>query len=1056
MIVLRSLGNAEIDTGVTTLTPSQEIAFAAALYLILERGKSVSRKRLASLLWPRVPETARGHRLRQTILQLKKAGFIVTADRNNLGCSSATPRSDIAELTGTLADVLASRTSLEFLPGYSPTFSEPFRDWVDAQREETHALVTGRLVTELHAARAKGDWSACDRFARQCRTLDPFNESAVLAQAEASAMRGAKTQAVEILDRFLADVGSDNPNLRLSATVLRKRITDRVPERSPVTVRECGFVGRDQEMEVLTSALVASRRGRGGARLIRGEAGIGKTRLASELMKFAMLEGVQTSRTSCRRSDVDRPLSIFVDLVPQLSELRGALGCSQESMSALKGLTEFDGRASFSALSVDDSMSAHSRTRAALFDLFDAIAEERTVLIVVDDVQWLDASSVRLLTELVPWAKTRKVLFVLTERFGINSLTSHFSPDDLRTLTLGPLGSQAGEAIVAEVLKDSSRPTTAELFQRLLSVGEGNPFFLQELSNHWLETGKDRGSPPSVSAIIDERLARLSNEALLALQACAVLNVNATIERLEGVLEYKSHVLLSAMQELSAAGMLRAEAQMSPDSDEPLSVGHDLISTAALERLARAPLAFLHRRAGTVLERETLGDGGRTAILWACAFHWQHAGDRERAFRAARSCAEHLLDVGLSRDAAQAFERVLDYCVTDEQRLLVLSRLAISLQMSGHWGESKEVLLKSRELQRKITPAENTHDDVELALFEARWRAGLEHSSLLEELKACTESNDAPVTHRVACGLLGLKIATGDDRFDMVETFYLIIRPLLENPTITPATRLEVEMVYHTTSGDLGKGEEAADQLLKEVSDEPDARVRARALSNVGFALRRAGRSDDAERVLVELVDYSIVHGLPHRASCGLLLLALIRLTAGDLQRARGTLRKLQVLSRMDQDHFLVADEFFVSARLALEEGNLEEAAEKYEMLAAHTGPNESIVRQGVVLAVEIRLRIQQRASMERLRQRVALLEAAHLQNRSKGMQDFEIHALALGLRYCREQSKGLLLLREYVTTHRREKRPIPQFLSDLLRELQASCDGLDTHIGGRLGRLSS
>jgi DNA-binding SARP family transcriptional activator len=50
MIVLCALGKAEIDTGVAALTPSQEMVFAAALYLILERGKSVSRKRLASLL----------------------------------------------------------------------------------------------------------------------------------------------------------------------------------------------------------------------------------------------------------------------------------------------------------------------------------------------------------------------------------------------------------------------------------------------------------------------------------------------------------------------------------------------------------------------------------------------------------------------------------------------------------------------------------------------------------------------------------------------------------------------------------------------------------------------------------------------------------------------------------------------------------------------------------------------------------------------------------------------------------------------------------------------
>ena len=485
MIVLRALGNAEIDTGVATLTPSQEMVFAAALYLILERGNSVSRKRLASLLWPRVAETARAHRLRQTLLQLKKVGFVVKADRNSLQCSPREHRSDITELAGLDSDSLVANVSLEFLPGYSPTFSDAFRDWVDARREETNALVTRRLVTELNTARTKGDWPTCDRFARQCLKLDPFNESAVLAQAEASAMRGAKTQAIQILDRYLVEVGSDNPNLRLSASVLRKRITYRIPERSPIAVRECAFVGRDTEMETLTHELLAARHGRGGARLIRGEAGIGKSRLASELMKFAVLEGVQTSRTSCRRSDVDRPLSVFVDLVPQLSELRGALGCSQETMSVLKGLTEFDGRATFSSLSVDDSMSAHARMRAAFFDLLDAVADERSVLVVVDDVQWLDASSVRLLAELLPWAKTRKVFFVLTERLGTKGLASHFSPDDLRMLTLGPSGlSSARPSWPRSSRRVHDQPPRSS-FSDYSRLGREIPFF----SRSWATTG---------------------------------------------------------------------------------------------------------------------------------------------------------------------------------------------------------------------------------------------------------------------------------------------------------------------------------------------------------------------------------------------------------------------------------------------------------------------------------------------------------------------------------------------------------------------------------------
>jgi DNA-binding SARP family transcriptional activator len=1039
VIVLRALGNAEIETGLATLTPSQEMVFAAALYLILERGRSVSRTHLASLLWPNVAEKSRAHRLRQTILQLKKAGFLVTADRNNVECLPRDPRSDVAELAGAGLDAFATHASLEFLPGYSPTFSNAFRDWVDAQREETHALVTRHLVTELNTARTKGDWLTCDRFARQCLKLDPFNESAVLAQAEASAMRGAKTQAIQILDRYLVEVGSDNPNLRLSASVLRKRITYRIPERSPIAARECAFVGRDAEMETLTHELLAARHGRGGARLLRGEAGIGKSRLASELTKFAMLDGVQTSKTACRRSDVDRPLSIFVDLAPQLSELRGALGCSQETMSVLKGLTEFDGRATFSSLSVDDSMSAHARMRAAFFDLLDAIADERSVLVVVDDVQWLDASSVRLLAELLPWAKTRKVFFILTERLGTKSLASHFSPDDLPMLTLGPLGSQFGEAIMSEILKESSRPTTSELIQRLLSVGEGNPFFLQELGNHWLETGKQRESPPSVTAIIDERLARLSKEALLALQACAVLDVNTTIERLEGVLEYQSHVLLSAVQELSVAGMLRAEGQTSPECQEPLTVGHDLISTAALRRLAKAPLAFLHRRAGTVLERETLGDGARTAVLWACAFHWENAGDRERAFRTARSCAEHLLDVGLPRDAGQAFERVLEYCVTDEQQLFVLSKLATSLQMCGRWEESKRALHKSRQLQARTAPNANPHDDVELGLFESRWRARLEDASLLDELKVCARADDASSSHRVMCGLLGLKVAAGVNDIDAMEKLYLAIAPILANPAIAPSCRLEVEVIYHSVCGDREKAERAADDLRNVVRDERDPRTRSRALCNVGVAYRLAGRADDAVAVFSELVDLSFAHGFLGRISLGCLELIRFYLASGNVARARAHMERLESLTETEEDFYSSAGRRFYLIRLALEEGNLEEASKRYAEEAAELYLPTSVNWRAGVLALGVRIAIQQKVSVEGISPMVAELESAHLQNRRSGGEDFEAHALALGLKYCGKSEEAFRWLSEYATTHRREKWALPQQLTDLLRELGGS-----------------
>jgi len=198
MIFLRALGTAEIDTGTVTLTPSQEIVFAAALYLIVERGKPVSRNRIASLLWPRVAESARGHRLRQTIHQLKKLGMSIEADRDVLRLAENGAHSDI----GSFSDkdyALCERRGFEFLPGYNPSFSEPFQDWVDTVRQREHSMLTETFFNARHTtvvltsrnlpdliqtlALHKRLWSSCPATAR----LFPMHFGI-------GSMRGAKRQ----------------------------------------------------------------------------------------------------------------------------------------------------------------------------------------------------------------------------------------------------------------------------------------------------------------------------------------------------------------------------------------------------------------------------------------------------------------------------------------------------------------------------------------------------------------------------------------------------------------------------------------------------------------------------------------------------------------------------------------------------------------------------------------------------------------------------------------------------------------------------------------------
>jgi tetratricopeptide (TPR) repeat protein len=286
---------------------------------------------------------------------------------------------------------------------------------------------------------------------------------------------------------------------------------------------------------------------------------------------------------------------------------------------------------------------------------------------------------------------------------------------------------------------------------------------------------------------------------------------------------------------------------------------------------------------------------------------------------------------------------------------------------------------------------------------------------------------------------LGLKIADGENRIDAMEELYHMMQPLLENPSIAPAIRLETRMIYHSTRGDVECAEEAADQLLRVARNEPDLTMRARGLLNVGMAYRLVGRNDDAVPVLLELLDFSVALGQLSRSSSAFLALARVYLAAADLPRAREVMQRLEALTSDEQDPHVTRDRLYMLGRLALDEGDIEEAALRSAMLAAQTSASESVNRQATVLALGLRIGIHQRAPIEKLRMIVEQLEAAHIQTRSSGLQDFESHALALGLRNCGEPEKSLHLLAEYMTIHRRDKFAAPKYLSDLLGELRGS-----------------
>jgi hypothetical protein len=1052
MIELRALGSSEIGTGVTTLTPSHRIVFAAALYLVLERGKPVSRSRFASLLWPNAADKTRAHRLRQTILQLKKVGVVVRADRDNVQLSQHDARSDVDALPPTDALLPNGLASFEFLPGYDPRFSEPFRDWVDAKRVEAHAAVTRILVRSLRNARSRGDWVGVERFALQCLVLDQFNEVAVLAQAEGAAMCGGKRRAVAILDRYIDEVGSSRPELKLPATLLRRRVAEQIPEGDIPQIADSPLVGRETEMETLVRAFQTAKTGRGSTALLVGEPGIGKSRLSDELSRFAELQGAQVQRTARRRTDLQRPLSLFVDIVPQLREMPGALGCAPETFASLKRLTDFELRPRENSPSLDSEM-LFDDVRRALFDLLESLVDERCLVIAIDDIHWLDDASSKILGAMTEWAPTKRVFFLLNSRTIEGSLSRYADAARINTLLLRPLEPVASESVLQFIASHTSDQTEPDFFEWCIGVAEGNPFFLQELAHHWLETGHKYEAPPSVTKVLQRRLARLSVEALQVLQCSAVLGEHATLERVERVFEYSPHQLLSAVEELSKAAMLGTD-----QVGGLLRPRHDLLASAAVNRLAQVSLGFIHRRAAEVLEKEIARESMSTTLLWACATHRHGAGDRQKALALSVSCAEHLLDVGLAGDASGAFQKSLDYCATDDQRLEVLPRLAVAFQLNGEWEKTKDALRTGMRLAGRAAPASSPHNEFELLLFAARHQSGLDFCSLLADIIPCVESIAAPPAHRVRAAALALKLATDIGPDKTLDDIYAHVAPLLRQNEVPEISRLEVEIIYRTMRGreaipvkDLGHFAETARITGGEIAY-------SNALLTASAACRITARYEEGLAFVAQAFEHATSHKRGARLSHVLVAELRLHVAGGAYDRAESALHRMIECLISPDDTFAQSELQFYKTRIALEKGDLQRASTMFSTVQ-EVPQTYSARRRAHSLALGLRIRLTENPRDDELQRLVLNLEIEHLRIRSLGDQDFEAYALYLGLCAIGDRTRALDLLTDYVTVHRRSEWPLPaEIASTVHLNAQMSTevktvDNLDDELRSRFRR---
>lgn len=1049
LVRVQTLGAARIQVGSTQLNLQAGLLFPLVLRLIYSNGMEVQRDALLRELWPLHDEARRRGNLRQALYKLRSMGFEVDSTDSlvQLNPTQVLPMFCVAPSIESLErDIIRGEEPLGlFVPGLIRS-SDAHEEWLDQTRNRIHADVRRVLVEQLRTRRDRADWGGAEVISRWVLMYDPLNEDATLTLAECAMLNGSKAEAIAILDRYLEELGPNAEDIRLPATQLRRRFTDPSAKRRPsLAITERHFVGRQQELAELTLAMRRARWHDGSAVLLHGPPGIGKTRVLTEVSKVAQIEGYREIAIDCRESDQRRPLGVFLDVIPELLNMPGALGCSPESLATLKSLVgeaisppELERERDDSNAEVVRAMyvglppeRARVRSvRRALVDVVGAISEERPVLLEIEDLHWIDSESWECFADLVQRSSSMRV-FILTSsrfRFAQSDRPSRF-PALLVPRELIALGDEPSLSLARKISIDCSAtipPGTEEWF---VAAGEGNPLMIRSLVHHWVESGTAGGIPPTLEALLEQRVERLHEHALRAIQAIVLLGRLATPERIRAVLELPTHELLGALEHLSNGDCLK-------QTNDVFFVAHELIGRAAVRRLPRLIQTTLHSAISDMLLAEITREFNLETILEAC----EHLLEANRGPEVHGLLVSHGVEFSASGSPSRVL-RCIDLLIeqlpdraVDAALLRLKSRVELEI---GEYGRSL-MSAPSVPIPVDLSTLQNEDLDQLVSSIDSASRAdALVDRAELAELAASISglSNVLP-SIRLRAAEVGLTIAANTCDSSIAFRCFENCASLMAASVPTGKLNRHA-LLFHTIFGELDVAATMARRYVVEFDPSKASTSDAHDLARAAYSLRVYGDLKSSKSAFLSAYDCLIVLAAPRLAEFAAWQLAQIAIDEGNLEQLASWNDKFQQL--LDSNDDIVSAGYAKAhfCRDAIFREDREAALEFHSQLRSSLPRVPTPKASAYLLALELGVSL----LSNRWRPGDDLLSVAidrHRQTAAFGTSDYFTLVLAESLLRSERVSEARELVVSYFSSYRRERSAPIAALLQLRRKLNA------------------
>jgi DNA-binding SARP family transcriptional activator len=490
--VLRTLGAAGLYAGLASqpvLGPGKPLAVLT--YLAVTAGRRVSREHLMDLLWADLaPERARAA-LRQALFHLRRLlGESSLAGVEELSLAIPVRSDRDAFLQALDRDDLEAALEAytgAFLPDFGVPGGAAFEQWADLERGQLEAAFLRAAEVVVRRRLNQSRFREAQRLARRVRDELPRREGAWRLLLEAIEAGGDHLGAVleaEALEGWADREGvALEPATRLS--LQRARGMNAPPDPAGADSVATELVGREREFAAITAAWESTRLGQPRHIHLSAPAGLGKSRLLHEATARMQAGGATVVRVRAVPGSREIPYAVAGDLAAALATLPGATGVAPASAASLVGLNPSLSSRLAATPDTAGGADALRRRTQALADLLQATAEERPLVLAIDDLHWADPASMRALDGLLARLGRVPVLTLTAarpERVPVS--------EGMTRLTLAPLPPEGTRTLVTALGEIPAGPGWAEAFvQGLHGSTGGSPLLILETLRLALDEG---------------------------------------------------------------------------------------------------------------------------------------------------------------------------------------------------------------------------------------------------------------------------------------------------------------------------------------------------------------------------------------------------------------------------------------------------------------------------------------------------------------------------------------------------------------------------------------